>query len=103
MVATPNDSKDGDRNVWAVLVTSEWSDWRNGRCGWIQSVYIDADRRRRGVLRRFYEHAVKQSAAESDVIGVRLQVEEQDRVAQETCRDLGLNGAGYHVMETLRG
>jgi GNAT superfamily N-acetyltransferase len=33
----------------ALLLTYEWSDWRNGRFWWIQSVYVTPEARRRGV------------------------------------------------------
>src|SRR5258706_12958447 len=32
-----------------LLITHEWSDWRNGDIWWIQSVYVQQDYRRRGI------------------------------------------------------
>jgi GNAT superfamily N-acetyltransferase len=32
-----------------LMVTPEWSDWRNGPVWWIQSVYVAPAHRRRGV------------------------------------------------------
>src|SRR5262245_7216184 len=39
-----------------LMVTKEWSDWRNGDFWWIQSVYVRPEHRRRGVYRRLYRH-----------------------------------------------
>src|SRR5712671_6316268 len=38
-----------------MMITYEWSDWRNGAFWWIQSVYVDPAWRRRGVFRRMHE------------------------------------------------
>src|SRR5688572_31766536 len=45
----------GDEVVGGLLVTSEWSDWRNGAFWWIQSVYVLPSARRTGVFRQLYE------------------------------------------------
>lgn len=36
--------------VGSLMVTTEWSDWRNGVFWWVQSVYISPDFRRQGIL-----------------------------------------------------
>src|SRR3954465_10149315 len=40
----------------ALMITTEWSDWRNGSFWWIQSVYVRPQFRRQGVYRRLYAH-----------------------------------------------
>lgn len=40
--------------VGGLLVTYEWSDWRNGDFFWIQSVYVIDSARRGGVFRALY-------------------------------------------------
>src|SRR5437867_31922 len=40
----------------SLLITYEWSDWRNGNVWWIQSVYVRPAFRRRGIYARLYEH-----------------------------------------------
>src|SRR5262245_46248186 len=42
--------------VGQMMITYEWSDWRNGLFWWIQSVYVRDDARRRGVFRALYHH-----------------------------------------------
>ncbi len=38
-----------DKVVGCLMITTEWSDWRNGIFWWIQSVYIHPEHRREGV------------------------------------------------------
>ena len=80
-------------------ITCEWSDWRNGNFWWIQSVYVASSARRQGVFRALFEHVLDAARAEPGVIGVRLYVEHDNHVAQETYRKLGLEMTNYHVME----
>src|SRR5688572_9099906 len=58
-----------------LLVTTEWSDWRNGWFWWIQSVYVEAQARRRGVYRRLHEEVERAARTSGDVCGLRLYVE----------------------------
>ena len=44
------------RVVGQLMVTFEWSDWRNGDFWWIQSVYVDPAFRSRGILGNLYRH-----------------------------------------------
>src|SRR5437764_4199120 len=39
----------------SLLITYEWSDWRDGNVWWIQSVYVDSLHRGGGVYRGMYE------------------------------------------------
>ncbi len=90
-----------DRIVGQIMVTYEWSDWRNGMLWWIQSVYVHEDFRRRGIFSALYRHVKSLAAAEADVRGLRLYVEEENRGAQKTYEALGMSVTGYRVMETI--
>ena len=81
--------------------TWEWSDWRNGEIWWLQSVYVHPDFRRQGVFRLLYEYLFEEAQADSNVVGIRLYVENDNRRAQETYQRLGMHRAGYSVMEKL--
>ena len=82
-----------------VLITYEWSDWRNGIFWWMQSVYVHPQWRRRGVFRRLH-HAVRQQARDrGDGCGLRLYVEQDNDVAQRVYENLGLARAPYRVFE----
>lgn len=84
-----------------LMHTREWSDWRNGDIWWLQSVYIAAEFRRRGVFRRLYRHLETEAQNSPDVVGLRLYVEVENLAAQETYRNLGMIQPGYFVMENL--
>lgn len=85
--------------VGQIMYTTEWSDWRNGWFWWIQSVYVRLESRRRGVLRALFEHVHHEAKTDGNVIGLRLYVERENHVAQETYRRLGMEPAGYIVFE----
>lgn len=92
-------AEDGGTVVGMTAVTFEWSDWRNGWLWWIQSVYVRADARRRGVFRALYEYVYQAAVREGDVIGLRLYVEHNNHAAQQTYLRLGMKDAGYRVLE----
>ena len=85
----------------ALLVTYEWSDWRNGRFWWIQSVYVRPEYRRRGVYRRLHRFVRERARAEGDVVGLRLYVERDNVNAQCAYEALGMDKTPYRVYEEL--
>ena len=84
-----------------LLVTYEWSDWRNGMLWWVQSVYVPREFRRRGVFSAMYKHVESLARADGAVRGIRLYVEKDNDRAQETYRNLGMIDTGYRVMESI--
>jgi len=92
----------GDRVVGSLLVTKEWSDWRNGSFWWIQSVYVRPEWRRRGVYTRLYRHVQELAAKDPAVCGFRLYVERENSRAQATYRKLGMKETRYQVFEELK-
>jgi GNAT superfamily N-acetyltransferase len=82
-----------------VMVTFEWSDWRNGWFWWIQSVYVRQEARRRGVFRALFEHLLQAARDDATVIGLRLYVEGENQTAHQTYERLGMAWTTYHVME----
>jgi ribosomal protein S18 acetylase RimI-like enzyme len=89
------------RVVGALLITLEWSDWRNGWFWWIQSVYVRADARGRGVFRTLYDTVRERARAAGDVIGIRLYVEHDNAAAQATYTRLGMEPLSYDIMQEL--
>ncbi|MBA4187337.1 MAG: GNAT family N-acetyltransferase [Planctomycetaceae bacterium] len=85
--------------VGQMMVTFEWSDWRNGWFWWIQSVYVRSDARRGGVFRLLYREIERQAASDPGVIGVRLCVQGENTRAQQTYLAMGMVETGYLVME----
>ncbi|MEM1356281.1 MAG: GNAT family N-acetyltransferase [Planctomycetota bacterium] len=86
--------------VGCLMITYEWSDWRNGCFWWVQSVYVHPDHRRRGVFRLLYRSVRELGEAEGGVCGYRLYVERENRSAQQTYRSLGMAGTPYLVFES---
>ena len=82
-----------------LLITFEWSDWRNANFWWIQSVYVHPDWRRRGVYRRMHQAIVQEARSRNDVCGIRLYVERENHVAQTVYGRVGLARSVYEVFE----
>lgn len=85
--------------IGTLMVTREWSDWRNGDWWWIQSVYVPPQQRRRGVFAALYRHLEAQARATPGVVGLRLYVERGNHAAQRTYAALGMVDAGYALLE----
>lgn len=89
----------GGAVVGQLMVTFEWSDWRNGVFWWIQSVYVVPAARRSGVYRGLYAHVLAEARRRGDVCGVRLYVDKDNRAAQATYASLGMSAAHYDIYE----
>jgi ribosomal protein S18 acetylase RimI-like enzyme len=85
--------------VGQLMITYEWSDWRNGLFWWIQSVYVDPAARRNGVFSTLYQH-VAALARDQRACGIRLYVERDNTRAQRTYRAMGMANTRYQIMET---
>jgi GNAT superfamily N-acetyltransferase len=81
------------------MYTYEWSDWRNGWFWWVQSVFVTAEYRGKGVFRELFNHLVQLAKAQGDVIGFRLYVEDNNTPAHEVYLRSGFERAGYFVLE----
>lgn len=82
-----------------LMITYEWSDWRNGIFWWIQSVYVRQDFRKQGVFRALYRHVHELARSRDDVCGIRLYVEQENRRAQDAYRALGMRETPYRMLE----
>jgi ribosomal protein S18 acetylase RimI-like enzyme len=80
-----------------LMITYEWSDWRNGDWWWLQSVYVRPEHRRAGVFRALYAEVERLAAARADVVGVRLYVERDNAHAQRTYESLGMREDLYRM------
>ena len=89
-----------DRVVGQLLITFEWSDWRNRMVWWIQSVFVVPDARGRDVLRTLYNTARREALA-AGAGGLRLYVDTTNLRAQAAYAALGMNGDHYRVFEDM--
>jgi ribosomal protein S18 acetylase RimI-like enzyme len=89
----------GGRVVGQMMITREWSDWRNSHFWWIQSVYVLPAYRRRGVYRALHQYVISASKRRKDVCGIRLYVDRQNKRAQMVYRKLGMRRSTYDMFE----
>ena len=91
-----------DRLVASLLITYEWSDWRNALVYWIQSVYVLPQERGRGVFRAMYGHIRDLVLTDEAVSGIRLYVDKNNRTAREVYRRLQMDGDHYALYEWMK-
>ncbi len=87
--------------VGTLMLTYEWSDWRDAWWWWIQSVYVATGHRRRGVYRALYAHVRALAEADPEVCGLRLYVERENTNARRTYEFLGMADTGYRMYEQV--
>jgi len=85
----------------SLMITKEWSDWRNGLFWWIQSVYVLPVYRRKGVYRSMYRKIHDMAKNIPGVCGFRLYVEKANKPAQTTYSNLGMSETNYRMYEEL--
>ena len=83
-----------------LLITHEWSDWRNGDFWWIQSVYVPQEFRSKGVFRALFDHVQSLAKAQPDVCGLRLYMDNDNARARQAYLKLGMKQTSYQVFET---
>lgn len=87
--------------VGSCMITTEWSDWRNGAFWWIQSVYVRPEARRTGVYTALHRAVRRRAQATDDVCGLRLYVERGNEAARETYEALGMMEMSYRMYEEM--
>ena len=95
-------AESGGELVASLMITLEWSDWRNGVVWWIQSVYVKPEFRRRGIYAGLYDHVMKIAERDRNIRGIRLYVDKRNTSAQEVYRRMGMNGEHYQVFEWMK-
>lgn len=93
----------GERVVGSLLITYEWSDWRNGDVWWIQSVYVSPESRGHGVFKQLFHHIKGLAEARTDVFGLRLYVDRRNTRAKQVYQQLGMSADHYEVCEWMKG
>jgi GNAT superfamily N-acetyltransferase len=88
--------------VGSLLITYEWSDWRNGVVWWIQSVYVLPALRRKGVYSGLYFYIQTIASVNESVRAIRLYVDRRNVIAKRVYESLGMNGEHYQVFEWLK-
>jgi GNAT superfamily N-acetyltransferase len=98
-----SEAEGGVRGDWQVvgqlLITTEWSDWRNAFFWWVQSVYVAPLYRRRGVYRALDSYLRAEARRRGDICGLRLYVARTNRAAQQVYANLGMSRSDYDMYE----
>lgn len=96
-------AEDNDATIaGSLLVTYEWSDWRNSTVLWIQSVYVEKEYRKKGVFSKMYDY-IKEIVSNSDqYTGIRLYVDKTNTSAQDVYDRIGMNGEHYKLYEDMK-
>ena len=95
-------AEDHEEMVASLLVTPEWSDWRNARVLWIQSVYVKPECRKKGVYKQMYLWLKEKILNSPEFIGLRLYVDKTNLSAREVYKTLGMNSEHYELFEWLK-
>jgi ribosomal protein S18 acetylase RimI-like enzyme len=88
-----------NKPVGQLMITYEWTDWRDGLFWWIQSVYVMPDFRGKGIYKALYGHILRESRKHDDVRGIRLYVDRSNDVAKNVYEKLGMSKAHYDMYE----
>jgi len=89
------------RVLGALMITPEWSDWRNGTFWWIQSVYVRPDARQTGVYSALHASVRQRAQNTETVCGLRLYVDRNNKPARRTYERLGMRETAYRLYEEL--
>ncbi len=87
--------------VGQIMVTYEWSDWRNGTWWWLQSVYVREDHRQTGIFKALYRYVEALAQDDESVVGIRLYVENDNTRAQAIYDNLGFRSTGYQMQQKV--
>jgi len=83
----------------SLMITYEWSDWRNGMFWWIQSVYVEKEYRQQGVYKKMYSYIKDKALKDNSCTGIRLYVEQENKIAQSVYKKLGMEETHYKLFE----
>ena len=93
---------DGDKLIASLMITYEWSDWRNGNVYWIQSVYVLSEYRGKGVFKKMYSHIKDSVKNTPGLSGIRLYVDKSNHRAQKVYNKIGMDGSHYQLFEWMK-
>ncbi len=91
-----------NRIIASLLITYEWSDWRNSTVYWLQSVYVLKEFRRQGIFSRMYAFVKSLAINDQGVAGIRLYVDKTNLRAQHVYEHAGMNGSHYTTFEWMK-
>lgn len=82
-----------------LMITHEWSDWRNGNFWWIQSVFVEKEFRRRGLYKGLFNYLKQRMKEDPTIVGIKLYVDQNNKPAQKTYENLGMEQSNYLLFD----
>ena len=95
-------AEDNKGIVGCIMVTDEWSDWRNGWVWWLQSLYVLQEFRKKGVFTALFEHIKVLMQSTDDLKGIRLYVDKRNKNAQKIYDLIGMTAEHYITYELMK-
>ncbi|MCB0806934.1 MAG: GNAT family N-acetyltransferase [Bacteroidales bacterium] len=92
-------AEETDQVVASMLLTPEWSDWRNGTFLWIQSLYVIPEYRKQGIFRLMFEFVKQKVNTSEDYVGIKLYVDQNNESAQKAYEQVGMDASHYRMFE----
>lgn len=86
--------------IGSMLITKEWSDWRNNNNAWIQSLFVQKPYRSQGVFKQLFKH-LENLCNKGVFSGIRLYADKDNKKAIKVYQDLGLNDDHYIFFEKM--
>ncbi len=94
-IVAENDNEDLEG---CLIITYEWSDWRNGWIWWIGSLYVDQASRKRGIFKKMLNKVIALSQ-EHNVKVLRLYMDENNEQARAAYLKSGFKFSNYQIFE----
>lgn len=88
--------------IGSLLLTTEWSDWRNGTVWWLHSLYFKPEYRGRGLFSKMYSYVQDLAKANENIRGIRLYVDNTNTAAQAVYKKLKMNDEHYRMFEWMK-
>jgi GNAT superfamily N-acetyltransferase len=95
-------AESGNKIIASLMITFEWSDWRNGNVYWIHSVYVLPEFRKKGVFKTMYLHLKNIVQKDENIRGLRLYVDKTNTNARKVYETLGMDGDHYLLFEWMK-
>lgn len=95
-------AESGDSVVASMMLTPEWSDWRNGIFLWIQSLYVEPGSRKKGIFKAMYRHIKSMVENSEEYLGLKLYVVRDNKSAMEVYTKAGMDGDHYRLFEWMK-
>jgi GNAT superfamily N-acetyltransferase len=87
-------AEENKKIIGQLMITFEWSDWRNTTIWWIQSVYVHRQWRTKGVFSQLFDY-IRQQALHAQVQILRLYTHEHNTIAQKVYQHIGMEKQPY--------